>query len=98
MYELRIHQYKSSAYHQRVKEPLNDSTKLLKTSLKHFVTKQVKTVMKEFIFYCLLLETVQESFGFSPFELVFGHYVRGPLTPYKEKLLSEDDSSLNILS
>ena len=36
--------------------------------------------------------------GFSPFELVFGHSVRGPLKLYKEKLFSEDDSSLNILS
>ena len=50
--------------------------------------------MKEFIFYCLLLE----SLGVSPFELVSGHSVRGPLKLYKEKLFSEDDSPLNILS
>ena len=43
-------------------------------------------------------DSVQESRGFSPFELIFGHSVRGPLKLYKEKLLSEDDSSLNILS
>ena len=30
--------------------------------------------------------------------MVFGHYVRGPLKLYKEKLLSEADSSLNIIS
>ena len=29
---------------------------------------------------------------FSPFELVFGHNVRGPLKVLKEKLLSDDES------
>ena len=42
-------------------------------------------------------EFVQESLGFSPFELVFGHKVRGPLKLLKEKFLSNDDSSLNLL-
>ena len=27
---------------------------------------------------CAVRESVQESLGFSPFELVFGHTVRGP--------------------
>ncbi len=34
---------------------------------------------------------VQESLGFSPFELVYGHSVRGPLKVIKEKWLSADD-------
>ena len=42
-------------------------------------------------------ESVQESLGFSPFELVFGHSVRAPLKLFKEKLLSHDDVSLNLL-
>ena len=42
-------------------------------------------------------ESVQGSLGFSPFELVFGHTVRGPLKLLKEKFLSNDDSSLNLL-
>ena len=42
-------------------------------------------------------ESVQESLGFSPFELVFGHTVRGPLKLLKEKFLSNDDCSLNLL-
>ena len=44
-------------------------------------------------------ESVQESLGFSPFELVFGHTVRGPLKllKEKEKFLSDNDSSLNLL-
>ena len=42
-------------------------------------------------------DSVQESLGFTPFELVFGHTVRGPLRLLKEKLLVDDDSSLNLL-
>ena len=42
-------------------------------------------------------ESVQESLGFSSFELVFRHTVRGPLKLLKEKILSDDDSSLNLL-
>ena len=42
-------------------------------------------------------ESVQESLGFSPYELVFGHTVRGPLKLLKEKLLSQEDNPLNLL-
>ena len=42
-------------------------------------------------------ESVQESYGFSPFELVFGHSVRGPLKLLKEKFLSNDETPLNLL-
>ena len=41
-------------------------------------------------------ESVHESLGFSPFELVFGHTVHGPLKLLKEIFLSDDDSSLNL--
>ena len=41
-------------------------------------------------------EAVQESLGFSPFELIFGHSVRGPLSLMKEKWLTEK-SELNLL-
>ena len=42
-------------------------------------------------------ESVQESLGFSLFEIVFGHTVRGPLKLMKEKFLSSNDSPLNLL-
>ena len=42
-------------------------------------------------------ESVQESLGFSPFELGFGHSVRGPLKLLKEKFLSNDETPLNLL-
>ena len=42
-------------------------------------------------------ESVHESLGFSPFELVFGHAVRGRLKLMKEKFLSNNDNPLNLL-
>ena len=39
-------------------------------------------------------EAVQESLGFSPFELVFGHSVRGPLKILREKILADEESGL----
>ena len=41
-------------------------------------------------------ESVQESLGFSPFELVFDRTVRGPLRLLKETWLAED-SPINLL-
>ncbi len=41
-------------------------------------------------------ESVQESLGFSPAELVFGHTVRGPLKLLSEQLLSRSPSSMSI--
>lgn len=39
-----------------------------------------------------LRDAVQESKGFSPFELVYGHEVRGPLKMLKEKRLGAENS------
>ena len=41
-------------------------------------------------------ESVQESLGFSPFELVFGYTVRGLSKLLKEKFLSQEDTPLNL--
>ena len=40
---------------------------------------------------------MQESLGFSPFELVFGDTVRGPLKLLKEKLISSSSEYINLL-
>ena len=41
-------------------------------------------------------ESLQGSLGFSPFELVFDHTVRGPLKLLKKKFLSLEDTPLNL--
>ena len=45
------------------------------------------------LFLFAIKESVQASLGFSPFELVFGHTVRGPLKLLKEKFLSQEDTA-----
>ena len=42
-------------------------------------------------------QSTQEPLGLSPFELAFGHTVRGPLKLLKEKFLSQKDTFLNLL-
>ena len=91
MYELGIKQYKSSAYHP-------ESHQTLKNMIRSYCFDTEKD-WDEGIHLLLFAvrESVKESLGFSPFELVFGHTVRGPLKLLKEKFLSDDDSSLNLL-
>ncbi|KAL0186267.1 hypothetical protein M9458_017937, partial [Cirrhinus mrigala] len=42
-------------------------------------------------------ESVQESLGFSPAELVFGHTVRGPLKMLQESWVSDEKMECNVL-
>ena len=99
MYELGIHQYNSSAYHQESQGATERFHQTIKNMLKTYCHETGKD-WDEGVHLLLFAvrDSLQESLGFSPFELVFEHSVRGPLKLYKEKLLSEDDSSLNILS
>ena len=48
-------------------------------------------------YYLLYVKSVKKSLGSSPFELVFGHVVRGPLLLLKEKWLDEDPEKINVL-
>ena len=98
MYELGIKQYKSSAYHPESQGALERFHQTLKNMIRSYCFDTEKD-WDEGIHLLLFAvrESVQESLGFSPFELVFGHTVRGPLKLLKEKFLSDDDSSLNLL-
>ena len=97
--ELCIHQYKSSAYHPDSQEAIKRFHQTLKNMLKTYCHKTGKDWDEGVnLLLFAVRDSVQESLGFSPFELVFRHSVRGLLKLNKEKLLSEDVSSLNILS
>ena len=98
MYELGITQYKSSAYHPQSQGALERWHQTLKTMMKIYCFETEKD-WDEGIHLLLFAarESVQESLGFSPFELVFGHTVRGPLKLLKEKLLSSSSESINLL-
>ena len=98
MHEIGIKQYKSSAYHPESQGSLERFHQTLKNMIRSYCFDTEKD-WDEGIHLLLFAvrESVQESLGFSPFELVFGHTVRGPLKLMKETFLSSNDSPLNLL-
>ena len=98
MHELGIKQYRSSAYHPESQGALERFHQTLKNMIRSYCFDTEKD-WDEGIHLLLFAvrESVQESLGFSPFELVFGHSVRGPLKLLKERFLSNDETPLNLL-
>ena len=98
MYELGIKQYKSSAYHPESQGALERFHQTLKNMIRSYCFDTEKDWDGGIhLLLFAVRESVQETLGFSLFELVFGHTVRRPLKLLKEKFLSDDDSSLNLL-
>ena len=98
IHELGIKQYRSSAYHPESQGALER----FHQTLKHMIRSYCFDTEKDWgegihLLLFAVRESVQESLGFSPFELVFGHSVRGPLKLLKEKFLSNDETPLNLL-
>ncbi|XP_071483244.1 KRAB-A domain-containing protein 2-like [Diadema antillarum] len=92
MRELGIKCVTSSAYHPQSQGALERFHQTLKNMMRTYcleVEKDWDEGLPLLLFS--VRESVQESLGFSPFELVFGHEVRGPLKVLREKLLGEDD-------
>ena len=95
MHELGIKQYRSSACHL-------ESQGALERFLQNMIRSYCFDTEKDWdegihLLLFAVREYVQESLGFSPFELVFGHSVRGPLKLLNEKFLSNDETPLNLL-
>lgn len=57
----------------------------------------VKTRIKDYFVLFATRETPNESLGFTPFEFIFGHEVRGPLKLLKEQWLSGKEE-VNLLT
>ena len=98
MHELGIKQYRSSAYNPESQGALERFHQTLKNMIRSYcfyTEKDWDEGMHLLLF--AVRESGQESLGFSPFELVFGHSVRGPLKLLKEKFLSNDETPLNLL-
>jgi hypothetical protein len=96
MHELGVIQYKSTAHHPESQGALECIHQKLKTMMRAYCYQYEKD-WDEGVHLVLFVAqgAVQESLDFSPFELVFGHTVRGPLKFLEEKWLSET-SSLNL--
>ena len=83
----------SSAYHPESQGALERWHQTLKSVLRKYCL-EVGGNWDEGVPFALLAlrEAVQESLGFSPNELVFGHTVRGPLQVLKEQITSLKNS------
>jgi len=90
MYQLGVKQYKSSAYHPESQGALEHFHQTLKDMLRAYCTENNRD-WDQGVHLLLFAarESVQESLGFSPFELVFGCTV-SPLKLLKEVWLAED--------
>ncbi|PWI46234.1 hypothetical protein CEE45_17880, partial [Candidatus Heimdallarchaeota archaeon B3_Heim] len=98
MYQLDIKQHTSSAYHPESQGALERFHQTLKTMMKTYCYDNHKD-WDEGIHLLLFAvrESKQESLGFSPYELIFGHQVRGPLALLQERWLEEDIKPINLL-
>ena len=90
-YQLGIKQHKSSTYHPETQGALERFHQTLKNMIRMYCLQYEKQWDQGIhLLLFAVKEAVQESLGFSPFELVFGRTVRGPLKLLKESWLTEE--------
>jgi len=91
MFQLGIGQLTSSAYHSQSQGALERFHQTMKSMIRAYCFQKRKDWDEGIpILLFVAREAIQPSLGFNPFELVFVHTPRGPLTLLKEALLEED--------
>ena len=93
MQQLGITNNKSSAYHPQSQGALERFHQTMKTMMRTYCYEHKNWDEGIPLLLFAIREVVQESLGFSPFELVFGHSVRGPLKLIKETWLNENNTN-----
>ena len=90
---LKVHHAVSSPYHPESQGALERWHQTLKSMLRKYCLETAKSWDEGIPFVVFAArEAVQESLGFSPAALVFGHTPRGPLKSLQEKFLSSASS------
>lgn len=98
VHELGVEHQMSSAYHPESQGALERFHQTLKSMLRTYCVETGKEWVDGLPLLMLAIRsTVQESLGFSPAELVFGHTVRGPLELISDQFQSKDPPSVPIL-
>lgn len=96
--ELDIEHQLSTAYHPETQGALERFHQTLKSLLRIYCMETGKDWVEGLPFLMFAVRgTVQESLGFSPAELVFGHVVRGPLKLLSEQFLAEESPRKSVL-
>ena len=98
MNSLGIKTVTSSAYHPQSQGALERFHSTLKTMIRAYCLDHQKDWDEGIPFLMFAArDAPQESLGFSPFELIFGHSVRGPLSMLKEKWLQGNPANESLL-
>lgn len=96
--EFAVKHQLSSAYHPESQKALERFPQTLKTMLRAFCVETGRDWDEGLpMLMFAIRETIQDSLGFCPADLVFGHTVRGPLKLLKEKILEETSPSVSVL-
>ena len=78
--ELEIKQYRSSVYRPESQCALKRIHQTLKNMIRSYCFDTEKDLNEgTHLLLFAVMDSVQGSLGFSPFQLVFGHTLRGPL-------------------
>ena len=94
LHEFNIGHLRCSAYHPMSNGAVERFNGTMKTSLKTLVDRFPNSWDAALCWVLFALrEVVNETTGFSPFELLYGRSVKGPLTLIKDALLQETDLS-----
>ena len=90
---LQINRICTTPYHPQTDGLVERFNGTLKSMLGKFISRNQKD-WDDYLLYLLFSyrEVPQESMGFSPFELLYGHRVRGPLDVLKEGWTGEYES------
>ena len=76
LYQLKITQHRSSAYHPQSQGAIERFHQTLKTMMRSYCLENQKDWDEGIpLLMFAARESIQETLGFSPFELVFGHAV-----------------------
>lgn len=95
--ELNISQTLSSAYHPQSQGCLERFHQTLKTVLRKFCFETASDWDESISFLLFALrETPQESLGYSPFELLYGRQIRGPLKVLKDEWFKEPSTHSKV--
>jgi transposase InsO family protein len=96
---LHIHALRTSPYHPQTDGLVERFNQILKSMLRKHTTKEGKD-WDRLLPYVLFAyrEVPQASTGFSPFELLYGQVVRGPLDVLRESWIASEKSSESVVS
>ncbi|XP_076033590.1 uncharacterized protein LOC143020752 [Oratosquilla oratoria] len=94
MESLGVRQSRSSAYHPQSQGVVERFHQTLKQVLRTFCIETGRDWDEGVdLLLFAIRDSVQESLGYSPFQLIFGHTVRGPLKVLRESWISNEEET-----